>query len=183
MKSKTALRYALIGSCSFLLVSCASAPTVSRAPGALDITGSGGILGTSGRASPAPRLGESDEPLGDEIAGVRLDVTEFDIPMASNARVEFWVKYFSGRGRDVFAQYIERLGKMAPMILPKLRNAGMPEDLIYLAMIESGFSMQAHSPVGAVGPWQFMRGTGRMFGLRADWWVDERRAGPHPKRH
>lgn len=172
---KLALRGVLFGSCSLFLVSCASSPPVTRAPGVLDISGSGGVLNSSGRAPAIARVSSEDQPLGDEIAGVKLEVTDFDIPIVKNSRVEFWVRYFSGRGRDVFARYIERLGTMAPMMQPKLRAAGLPEDLIYLAMIESGFTMQARSPAGAVGPWQFMRGTGKMYGLRSDWWVDERR--------
>jgi membrane-bound lytic murein transglycosylase D len=158
---------------SLFLVSCASAPTASRAPGALDISGSGGILG--GGVRTPQRVSKEDHELEDEIAGVKLEVKTFDIPIVHNSRVEFWVRYFSGRGRGVFATYIERLGKMSPIIHPRLREAGLPADLIYLAMIESGFSNTARSHAGAVGTWQFMRATGRSFGLRSDIWVDERR--------
>jgi membrane-bound lytic murein transglycosylase D len=120
-------------------------------------------------------VAEGDPSLDGEIAGVKLQNKNFDIPVEFNDEVENWVEYFKGPGRRHFAVYLERKAKMEPVILPRLREAGLPQDLIYLAMIESGFSTAAHSPAGAVGPWQFIRSTGRLFGLQQDWWKDERR--------
>ncbi|HKY61531.1 MAG TPA: transglycosylase SLT domain-containing protein, partial [Gemmatimonadota bacterium] len=71
--------------------------------------------------------------------------------------------------------YLARSATWLPYLKDRLREAGLPEDLAYLALIESGFSTQAVSRAGAVGPWQFMSYTGREYGLRIDRWVDERR--------
>ena len=84
-------------------------------------------------------------------------------------------RIFSGRGRGFFARYLERSEFFIPYIIPLLQQNGMPEDLVYLAMIESGFNNLARSHAKAVGPWQFISATGKRYGLRVDWWVDERR--------
>ncbi len=99
----------------------------------------------------------------------------YDIPIVLNDRVEWWIDYFSNNIRDSFARYLARSTAWLPYLKERLREAGLPEDLVYLALIESGFSTQAVSRAGAVGPWQFMSYTGREYGLRIDRWVDERR--------
>lgn len=109
------------------------------------------------------------------INGVKLKNTEFDFPISINSRVENWVEYFTGRGRKFFAKYLERSEFFIPYIVPILQQNGMPEDLVYLAMIESGFNNHARSFARAVGPWQFMSATGKRYGLMVNWWVDERR--------
>ncbi|MFN7685250.1 MAG: transglycosylase SLT domain-containing protein [Oligoflexia bacterium] len=109
------------------------------------------------------------------ILGVQLKNTDFDFPITLNSRVEFWVNYFNGRGRPHFERYLERSEYFIPYIRPILKQAGMPEDLVYLAMIESGFNNHARSHAKAVGPWQFISATGKRYGLMVNWWVDERR--------
>ncbi|MGH7573018.1 MAG: lytic transglycosylase domain-containing protein, partial [Gemmatimonadota bacterium] len=99
----------------------------------------------------------------------------YDIPIVLNDRVEWWLDYFSNDIHDSFARYLARSTSWLPYLKERLRQAGLPEDLAYLALIESGFSTQAVSRAGAVGPWQFMSYTGREYGLRIDRWVDERR--------
>ncbi len=100
---------------------------------------------------------------------------KFDIPVVRNAKVEQWISYFQGRGRKWFTIYMERSGKYVPFMRKILREHDLPEDLVYLAMIESGFSTKAYSRARAVGPWQFMKATGRLYGLDVNFWVDERR--------
>lgn len=134
------------------------------------------MLNTSAGRGPAT-VGASTTLDGD-IMGVRIQNKSFDIPVVYNEEVKQWVDYFTGVGRRHFQVYLERKSRMDPIILPKLKEAGLPQDLIYLAMIESGFSTQAHSHAGAVGPWQFIKSTGRLFGMKADWWQDERK-DPH----
>lgn len=152
-----------------LIVFSACAPSLKTSRvGLFEADSSGGILGDGSSQSYSRRALS-------EFAGKELKVTEFDIPVVKNDRVEFWVEYFSGRGRNTFARYIERLGRMRPLIEPILVESGLPKDLIYLAMIESGFSPKATSWAGAVGPWQFIPGTGKRYGLDQDWWHDERR--------
>lgn len=109
------------------------------------------------------------------VVGVQLKNTQFDIPVVLNSRVEHWVNYFTGKGRPHFEKYLERSQLFIPYIQPILKSNGMPEDLVYLAMIESGFNNHAKSHAKAVGPWQFISATGKRYGLMVNWWVDERR--------
>lgn len=99
---------------------------------------------------------------------------EFDIPVVVNPMVEKWMRYFLGRGRKWFQKYLDREHAYRPMMEAELRAAGMPLDLIYVSMIESGFSNTARSFASAVGLWQFMAPTARAYGLRVDYWSDER---------
>ncbi len=109
------------------------------------------------------------------INGMKLENVQFDFPITIKSRVLYWVDYFQGRGRKHFVKYLERSEYFIPFIVPILKSHGMPEDLVYLAMIESGFNNHARSQAKAVGPWQFIPATGRRYGLMVNWWVDERR--------
>lgn len=99
----------------------------------------------------------------------------FDIPMAYNNDVRKWVRYFQTRGRGHFHKWLERSHRHLPMIQRILTEQGLPRDLAYMAMIESGFYPYAKSHAAAVGPWQFMKPTGLQYGLKVNWWIDERR--------
>lgn len=116
-----------------------------------------------------------DEILNEQGAELIEETIDYDIPIVLNERVEWWVRYFTQRIPDSFERYLIRSGAWLPYLKERLRSAGLPEDLAYLVLIESGFSTHARSRVGAVGPWQFMSYTGREYGLRIDGWVDERR--------
>ena len=97
-------------------------------------------------------------------------------PLVRNSRVEKWIKYFTtGRGRKTFAIWLARGARYRPMMMKILRETGIPEDLYFLSMIESGFNPVARSRARAVGQWQFIYGTGRAYGLKIDYYVDERR--------
>jgi soluble lytic murein transglycosylase-like protein len=109
------------------------------------------------------------------VRGIKLKNTKFDFPVTINSRVEYWIDYFTGRGRGYFAKYLERSEFFIPYIAPVLKQNNMPQDLVYLAMIESGFNNLARSHAKAVGPWQFISATGKRYGLMVNWWVDERR--------
>lgn len=125
-------------------------------------------------ASP-PSLEAGLESLLREQGAVLIDEKiGYDIPIVLNDRVEWWIDYFATRIPDSFERYLMRSGAWAPYLKERLRAAGLPEDLVYLSMIESGFSSRAVSRASAVGPWQFMSYTGREYGLRIDRWVDER---------
>jgi membrane-bound lytic murein transglycosylase D len=93
----------------------------------------------------------------------------------STDRVEHYVRLFSGRAKEHIESRLERGTRYEPMIRAKLREGGLPEDMYYLALVESGFDPNAYSRAAAVGMWQFMTTTARDMGLRVDWWVDERR--------
>lgn len=99
----------------------------------------------------------------------------FDIPVVYNKSVKKWISYFLNRGRGFFERYSARAGRYAPILGKILEEHGLPRDLIFLAMAESGFQNKAKSWARAVGPWQFMPYTGKRFGLHIDWYVDERR--------
>lgn len=108
-------------------------------------------------------------------AELGLRNTKFDIPVVWNKQVATWVKFFTGKGRRHFINYTQRAGRYAPVLSKIMADSGLPRDLIYLAMAESGFQNHARSWAKAVGPWQFMPYTGKKFGLNIDWYVDERR--------
>jgi membrane-bound lytic murein transglycosylase D len=103
------------------------------------------------------------------------EIVQWDLPVVRNEYVQRFVDLFEQRQTDRMALYLKRSGRYEGMILAKLRDRGMPEDLIYLSMIESGFNPNARSKAEAVGLWQFIAGTGRLYGLRIDGYVDERR--------
>ena len=96
------------------------------------------------------------------------------IPVEVNAEVEKWIEYFQGRGRGYFERYLERSTRYVPVMKKVLKENGVPEDLIYIAMIESGFTAKIKSRAKAVGFWQFIGGTGKHYGLRVNKLVDER---------
>jgi|GEM_PF-285877 len=98
-----------------------------------------------------------------------------EIKLVINDRVRSWIDYFTGRGRSWFEQYLERSGRYIPLMKEILKEHNIPEDAVYLAMIESGFSPKATSSASAVGYWQFITSTARRYGLRVDQYVDERR--------
>ncbi len=94
---------------------------------------------------------------------------------AEHPRVRYYLRYFQGVARSRMAVFLERGARYEQMIRTRFEAEGLPTDLGYLALIESGYSSDAVSRSYAVGMWQFMRGTGMGYGLRVDSWVDERR--------
>lgn len=112
---------------------------------------------------------------GDPLHLDKVDPSEFDIPIEINAHVEKWMKILLGPQRKYLVKWLERKARYEPFILEELDKAGMPRDLVYLSMIESGFNPYAYSHAHAAGLWQFIPSTGREYKLRIDWWVDERR--------
>jgi len=98
-----------------------------------------------------------------------------NVNLDQNEKVDQWLKYFTGRGRRHMHIYLERSARYIPMMKATFRERGMPEELTYIAMIESGFSSSAFSHASAVGYWQFIRETGKRYNLRIDNYVDERR--------
>jgi membrane-bound lytic murein transglycosylase D len=99
----------------------------------------------------------------------------FDIPIVINAKVEHFVQYFQTTAKNRFSSWLARSEKYIPFMRNVLREKGLPEDLVYLSLIESGFNPYAYSRSKASGPWQFIYLTGKRYGLKANGWVDERR--------
>lgn len=107
-----------------------------------------------------------------------LDTLELpDLPVRwSQKLVDYLVFYHDDpRGRAIISSWLVAQGRYRDLILAHLRKAKLPQDLLYVAMIESGYDPQDTSSAGALGLWQFMREGGRIYGLREDRWVDERR--------
>ena len=100
---------------------------------------------------------------------------QFDMEIVVNERVEKSICFFLSQGRQAIQLWLERSGRYHDMLCTMLKEEGLPTDLIYLAMIESGFNPRAYSYAHAVGLWQFISGTARLYGMKVDWWVDERR--------
>ena len=99
---------------------------------------------------------------------------KWDLANLDNHRVDSWVRRFTSDLKQSFARYLGRMDKYTSMISAKLAQRGMPQDLVYLAMIESGFNPKAKSPAQASGLWQFIGETGRRYGLTVNRKVDER---------
>lgn len=117
---------------------------------------------------PLPR--EDDDP-----AYALAAVDDAAIPIESHPLVDKWLDYFTGRGRPTFERWLERSGRYMDAMKQILAREGVPTDLVHLVFVESGFNPQARSVAHAVGPWQFIRGTANLFGLKVNSWVDERK--------
>lgn len=98
-----------------------------------------------------------------------------DLPVDYNSEVVKTIRYFQTTARKAFKAWLSRSPLYVPMIRNALREAGLPEDLVYKAMIESGFNPRAYSRARAAGIWQFVSGTARLYGLKSNSWIDERR--------
>lgn len=122
-----------------------------------------------GMSEPTPM----DEVL--EVTASAAEGVSWDLPVTRNEHVDTWIDFLKGRNFDKTNLWLERSGRYAPLIQAELRERGMPEDLIYLAFIESGFSPKARSQAAAVGIWQFIAETGKRYGLEVSGYVDERR--------
>jgi membrane-bound lytic murein transglycosylase D len=100
-----------------------------------------------------------------------IDVETF----SDHDRVQYYLDFFGSKGRERMGIWLNRMTQYEAMIRERLQHERLPADLVYLALIESGFSNTATSRAKAVGMWQFMKGTAKHYGLRIDSWVDERR--------
>ncbi len=100
---------------------------------------------------------------------------KFDIPIIINEKVEYFIRYFQTTRREIFTKWLSRSRAYIPMMKKIFKEKGLPEDLVYMALIESGFNPHAYSRARACGPWQFIKSTGRRYGLKVNDWIDERR--------
>ena len=130
------------------------------------------IFGDS--VAPAAPVEPAESTTSDTIAAGPtwdIDVRSYE----TQARVEKYIGVFTGPARETFTSWLQRGTRYDSMIRSKFRAGGLPEDMVYLALVESGYNPHAYSRSAAVGMWQFMASTARGTGLRVDWWVDERR--------
>lgn len=112
-----------------------------------------------------------------ENAGLTLltDEMVFAFPVVENEKVRHYIDYFTGPARKTFVRWLQRSERYLPVMRKIFEEEGLPQDLTYLAMVESGFNDKAYSWAHAAGPWQFIESTGNSYGLNNDWWLDERR--------
>src|SRR5208337_5229616 len=120
----------------------------------------------------APSLSDNDTIMDEEPWGHQI---KFDVPIQVNKQVKAYLVYFSTKRKEVVQRQLARSTRYLPMIKEVFQEYGLPEDLAYLAMIESGYNPEAQSPAGARGMWQFIKGTGLRYGLVIDGYTDERR--------
>lgn len=128
-----------------------------------------------GAGSLAVARGPDAQPVAVADPEPEPPVASAPFPFEGNAQVGRWMRRYMGEDRETFRVFLAREGRFGELIRGKLKERQMPEELLYLAMIESGFSPEATSRVFAAGVWQFMSPTATDFGLRIDEWVDERR--------
>ena len=130
--------------------------------------------------SPLDEIGDlnlyqiSIPPELESQVGEDLKNSRFDIPIVLNELVLKSLEYFQGRGREVMEKGLQRSGRYIDLFQEIFTQEGIPNDIIYMAQVESLFSPRAYSRARARGIWQFMSGTARLYGLNIDWWVDER---------
>ncbi len=161
----------------------ASAELSPRDPGgldlSLDVTLEPAVRdATPAVARPEPEPWADTDPWAEAVGEARQASAPrahlSPYPLVMNDQVRFFLDRFTGERRDVVDLWMSRAGRYLDMIRGVLRRNGLPEDLAFTAMIESGFNPLAVSRVGAKGLWQFMAATARRYGLRVDQWVDER---------
>ena len=172
------------------LVSCSSTGRVASGDGPQSVSGyqpdqpkvqqkaskaDPGSTALPGKTRTRARINIQDED--DDIASLleHDDFKDFDLPIVFNDAVKYYVIYFTTEKKKVFANWLKRSRRYVPMIKVIMKEHGLPEDLVYLAMIESGFNPKAYSSAKACGPWQFIYETGGRYGLKANFWIDERR--------
>ncbi len=109
-----------------------------------------------------------------EFELMRLSAVEYDFPVETNSHVESFVNLYTVKRKEYTEDVLSRGTKYLPMMREVFRKNGLPEDLVYLPIIESAYKVDVTSRAGAKGLWQFMPRTGMMFNLDIDWWVDER---------
>jgi membrane-bound lytic murein transglycosylase D len=155
--------------------SASGPPAESPVPRAEDL-----LTVTPSPQSPTSRFADSfDAPAetaqtaqtADGLAAVEL----YNVPIVMDSSVQGHIRYFNTSIRNRFEQWLLRLSRYRPLVENIFAEFHLPSDLVYLSLVESGFNPYAYSRAKATGPWQFMKGTAKVYGLRVDAYVDERR--------
>jgi membrane-bound lytic murein transglycosylase D len=117
---------------------------------------------------------EITQPPDNQIVGDEHGIT-YNVPVVLDPSVQGHIHYFNTSIRSRFEQWLVRLSRYRPLVDSIFSEFNLPSDLIFLSLVESGFNPYAYSRARATGPWQFMKGTAKVYGLRVDSYVDERR--------
>lgn len=117
---------------------------------------------------------EATEEVVRQVEAGEQDIV-YNVPIVLDPSVQGHIHYFNTSIRSRFEQWLVRLSRYRPLVDSIFSEFDLPSDLIYLSLVESGFNPYAYSRARATGPWQFMKGTAKLYGLRVDSYVDERR--------
>jgi membrane-bound lytic murein transglycosylase D len=126
-------------------------------------------------ASPTDASKEESVELVESAESRERQGTAYNIPVVIDQTVQSHIRFFNTSIRDRFEQWLLRLNRYRPLVEDIFAEFDLPSDLVHLSLVESGFNPYAYSRAKATGPWQFMKGTGKIYGLRIDHYVDERR--------
>jgi membrane-bound lytic murein transglycosylase D len=131
--------------------------------------------GTVVPPAAASNGGQSAEHSTPSVTTIEAASTAYNIPVVVDPAVESHIRFFNTSIRSRFEQWLLRLSRYRPLVETIFAEFDLPSDLVNLSLVESGFNPYAYSRAKATGPWQFMKGTGKVYGLRIDHYVDERR--------
>ena len=156
-----------------------NAPTTSAVPRAEDLL----QPNPPGNSPATARFSDAFNPPAEltqtqDLSGNAADQTEYasyNVPIVMDPSVQAHIRYFNTAIHDRFGQWLFRLSRYRPLVETIFSEFHLPSDLVYLSLVESGFNPYAYSRAKATGPWQFMKGTAKVYGLRVDTYVDERR--------
>ncbi|MDP1946375.1 MAG: transglycosylase SLT domain-containing protein [Nitrospirota bacterium] len=148
--------------------------SVPRAEDLLQLNQAGNSPATA-RFSDALNPPAELAPTQDAARSAPAEYAAYDMPIVMDSSVQAHIRYFNTGIHDRFEQWLLRLSRYRPLVDKIFSEFHLPSDLVYLSLVESGFNPYAYSRAKATGPWQFMQGTAKAYGLRVDNYVDERR--------
>lgn len=168
-----------INSARSVIILIASILFIGATPVCAQIDSSGVVTSSDSTIIKAEEFEEAAAPMPpqpsvDEVIAKRLKALQNEVPLVYNAKIKGFIDYFSVRNAR-YAMIMERRKRVYfPMFEEILKSQHVPEEIKYLAIVESGLNAKAVSPAGAAGLWQFMTFTGKEFGLKQDELLDER---------
>ncbi len=154
----------------------ATTSSVPRAEDLLQLNPAGNSPATarfSDALNPPAELTQTQD--SSENAADQTEYASYNVPIVMDPSVQAHIRYFNTAIHDRFGQWLLRLSRYRPLVETIFTEFHLPSDLVYLSLVESGFNPYAYSRAKATGPWQFMKGTAKVYGLRVDTYVDERR--------
>src|SRR4029079_19788978 len=154
----------------------ASTSTVPRTEDLLQLNPAGNSPATarfSDALNPPAEMSLTQDP--SRNIAVQTPYVSYNVPIVMDPSVQAHIRYFNTAIHDRFEQWLLRLSRYRPLVDTIFTEFHLPSDLVYLSLVESGFNPHAYSRAKATGPWQFMKGTAKGYGLRVDHYVDERR--------